>query len=428
MAHELFRKGFLAAAGFLALLFAAAGAQAQPETVPRFDFSFSNPGARSLGFGGAFAALADDATAAYANPAGLVQLTEPEVSLEARHWSRSTSFVSGGRLGGEPTGLGLDTRQGLVFGGNQERELGASFASVVIPKGRWSFALYGHQLAKFQARTESQGAFFEDEDGLFRIPATRESVDLEAVTGGMAAAWRMNDRLSFGLGLVFSDVSLKTSSEIFLPDDDSLQSLFGPISFLPERSLWRSVLDIGGSDVTFNAGALARISEQVSAGLFYRQGANVEGVDYVDYPEIPGLPVPSSFRMVTVFNIPDVAGAGLAYRSSDGRVTIATEADWVGYAGMVRVKSTDLVTVITREFEDAWEYHLGAEYALLQSRPILAIRAGAWIESNGYFIQSGNLVHYSAGLGIAAQPFQIDLAGDFSKRTKTASLSLIYTF
>src|SRR5690606_20736685 len=30
-----------------------------------FDFAFANPGARSLGFGGAFVALADDATAAF---------------------------------------------------------------------------------------------------------------------------------------------------------------------------------------------------------------------------------------------------------------------------------------------------------------------------------------------------------------------------
>ena len=46
-----------------------------------FQFSFPNPGARSMGLGGAFVALADDATAALANPAGLVQLAAPEVSI-----------------------------------------------------------------------------------------------------------------------------------------------------------------------------------------------------------------------------------------------------------------------------------------------------------------------------------------------------------
>src|SRR5215213_3170181 len=137
------RERLLRWMSFLAVLCMAAGAEAQPQIIPRFDFSFSNPGARSLGFGGAFAALADDATAAYANPAGLVQLAEPEVSFETRFWSRSPSFIAGGRLDGEPTGIGIDTRRGLILGRDQSQDFGPSFASVVIPKGRWSFALYG---------------------------------------------------------------------------------------------------------------------------------------------------------------------------------------------------------------------------------------------------------------------------------------------
>ena len=46
-------------------------------------FSFFPPGARSLGMGGTFIAIADDATAAEANPAGLVILSKPEVSAHS---------------------------------------------------------------------------------------------------------------------------------------------------------------------------------------------------------------------------------------------------------------------------------------------------------------------------------------------------------
>ncbi|MGH2670399.1 MAG: UPF0164 family protein, partial [bacterium] len=76
----------------LAAIATPAAGQEQPAT---FEFSFSNPGARSMGLGGAFAALADDATAAFANPAGLVQLLEPELSAEGRSSSRRTEFVQG---------------------------------------------------------------------------------------------------------------------------------------------------------------------------------------------------------------------------------------------------------------------------------------------------------------------------------------------
>ncbi len=96
-----------------------------------FEFSFSNPGARSLGFGGAFVALADDATAAFANPAGLTQLVEPEVSIEGRSWSYSTSFTRNGRASGEPTGLGVDTEPGIVRANSSEELKGLSFLSFV---------------------------------------------------------------------------------------------------------------------------------------------------------------------------------------------------------------------------------------------------------------------------------------------------------
>ena len=58
-------------------LVGVAVAQDAPQPILSVQFSFSNPGARSLGLGGAFVALADDATAAWANPAGLVQITRP---------------------------------------------------------------------------------------------------------------------------------------------------------------------------------------------------------------------------------------------------------------------------------------------------------------------------------------------------------------
>ena len=48
-------------------------------------FDFLNPGARSLALGSAFTAVADDATAAFTNPAGLTYLIKPEVSAEFRY-------------------------------------------------------------------------------------------------------------------------------------------------------------------------------------------------------------------------------------------------------------------------------------------------------------------------------------------------------
>ena len=63
-----------------ALLCGASAAEAQLQVPVQFDFL--NPSARSLALGGAFVGLADDATAALVNPAGLIELTRKEISIE----------------------------------------------------------------------------------------------------------------------------------------------------------------------------------------------------------------------------------------------------------------------------------------------------------------------------------------------------------
>jgi hypothetical protein len=54
----------------------------------RASFTLQGAGARAAGMGGAFTAVADDATAASFNPAGLAQLLVPEASVV---WSRTDS-------------------------------------------------------------------------------------------------------------------------------------------------------------------------------------------------------------------------------------------------------------------------------------------------------------------------------------------------
>src|SRR5664279_3177008 len=72
----------------------AALAITDTETNASIPFNLASPGARSMGMGGAFLGLADDATAAYTNPAGLTQLVTPEISAEARHTEYSLPYVN----------------------------------------------------------------------------------------------------------------------------------------------------------------------------------------------------------------------------------------------------------------------------------------------------------------------------------------------
>ena len=74
--------------------------QARAQITQTVEISSSpNPvgsGARALGMGGAFIGVADDATAASWNPAGLIQLETPEISIVGayNHRTEDTTYVA----------------------------------------------------------------------------------------------------------------------------------------------------------------------------------------------------------------------------------------------------------------------------------------------------------------------------------------------
>src|SRR3954468_3606225 len=93
------------------------------ESLSGLQFNFGNPGARSLAMGGAFLGLADDASAAESNPAGLTILRKPEISIEGRNYMQDQVLTTSG------------TFPNLVrtpFANYSDR-IELSFASVVAP-------------------------------------------------------------------------------------------------------------------------------------------------------------------------------------------------------------------------------------------------------------------------------------------------------
>jgi len=412
----------------------APGALAQG--VLTLELSFSNPGARRLGLGGAFVALADDATAAYANPAGLVQLTRPEISIEGRSWSYSTPFVVGGRASGNPTGIGIDTTPGLRWGESTADFTGLSFLSYVYPRKRWSLALYRHQLARFTSSYTTNGLFAEgstylDTDRWIDRPG---STDLGVISWGFAASRRITDSLSLGLGLTYLQVDLELETTAYLPDDDTLEAFFSANSYLPERSAWRTSTRAHDSTVGLALGLLWRATERWSLGAFVRSGFDVPAL-------FEGVPGPAStpdnlrqWHFTGNWAFPPILGLGCAYTSPGGHLSVSFEWDHVVYSAIAEGDPDEAIP-------DGDELHLGGEYAFLRSRPVLALRLGVWRDPDHRIraTQGDDLfrtvlspgtdeIHYAFGLGAAFERFQIDLGADFSELRDTLSLSAIFSF
>ncbi len=434
------RKRCLLALLLPALFVPGVARSQETETALAIEFDFSSPGARSMGLGGAFAALADDATAAFANPAGLVQLVAPEVSAEVRSWRYSTPFVESGRISGEPTGLGLDTLSGLRVARSTQEVHGLSFLSFVYPKGRWSFAVYRHQLANFEFASQTQGIYRGVPEGgpqaRERYAELRAVTDFEIISHGLAAAWRLGERFSLGLGLNHYDVELSAPSESYRPPNQ-----LDPNPYLPASLQVVNVLSIDSRDWGFNAGFLWQLADRWQLGGFYRWGA--EGDIAIESRTGPGYPPAGTLRFAisSPMALPEVYGLGLSWGSPGGALTVGFEWDRVEYATIVDSIDETIFSLLP-VLDDGDELHLGAEYAFLHSTPLVALRAGVWIDPDHRLRgrpeadpfsravrQAGeDELHFAAGVGVVWRAVQLDLAVDFSDLVDTASLSAIYSF
>src|SRR5205085_10805346 len=105
------------------------------ESLSGLQFNFGNPGARSLGMGGAFLGLADDASAAEANPAGLTILRKPEVSIEGRNYLEQQLLTTSGTF--------PDIKRTAFTHYSNRAEV--TFASFVFPIKNFAIAAYYHE-------------------------------------------------------------------------------------------------------------------------------------------------------------------------------------------------------------------------------------------------------------------------------------------
>ena len=238
-----------------------------------------------------------------------------------------------------PSGNGLDNTVGIRRATADYSTSGISFLSFAYPAGNWTFALFRHQLGDLEFLGETQGLFAGGTICCqIREVDQRVTSDLDMVSWGLSTAYRLNDRLDLGLGVAYNDVTLRTSGTMFLPDDDTLESIFGRNSYLPERSVIGERGWMDDADWTLSGGFLWRLSHSWNIGGVYRQGPEIE----IDVEAVAGeavdLGVPPGSVFFQVFGhpveFPDTYGLGFAYRAPSGRLTISFQWDYIEYSSI----------------------------------------------------------------------------------------------
>ena len=380
-------------------------------TAAELEFNFSTPGARSLAMGGAFVGRADDASAAYANPAGLVELTQPEVSVEIRNWTYTAK-------------LGLPSLEDDMFVAAGEGDLktdGILFASVVYPRDRWTVAAYRFALAGYDFGS-----------------AVRGTLSADVVTYGLAGAYRFDNGLSVGAVLVRNELSVEATAP------------------LPFQSLGSRADD---ATTVGNVGLLWRLNDHWSFGAVYREGPEFE----LTNTALAGLPAP--LAVSPSFKVPDVTGFGFGWRPTS-RLVLNVDLVRVSYSQTQEATGLGAIQNLLLDrpfglftFDDADEIHLGMEYSFWNKKGAPAIRFGTWwdpahkvrfVPADGLdeteflpgvseasvasalaqrFDGGDDRLHVSAGFGfVIGRRFQLDAGVDVSKQTESVSVSTLVRF
>jgi len=437
------------------------------ESLSGLQFNFGNPGARSLARGGAFLGLADDASAAEANPAGLTILRKPEISIEGRNYLEQQVLTTSGTY---------PNLQRTAFSHYSNR-VEPTFASVVYPIKNFTIGAYFHEPLKnggagqvVPVRNQFTGAIKTDVPNfyLFRSggsPVSKAACEaerlrqkddfacLEYTINPFVTALDVQER-TFGLSgaYKFGNFSIGATARYQTFREAAFTYRVTPTFDFQSISVQATAGTKNGNvvlkdqkDLTFAGGVKWAPNDKFSVGAVYKNGGKFKSPTFL-------AAASTNFEFVkvsdTTFHIPDVYGVGLSVRPIPV-VTINADVVRVTYSNLVDNFFSTITDVqgvkAPYRANDVTELHLGGEYFFSTKVPF-ALRAGYWRDPNhalqwngplnkGDFVGAAILYpkgktqnHLSVGGGLAWPRFQIDAAYDSSEHYKVGSISVVTRF
>jgi long-chain fatty acid transport protein len=317
-------------------------------------YGLNELGTKALGMGGAFVAQADDPTAVYFNPAGIVQLEGTQVSVGVNTVTPSVTFESNGTSGiaGTFAGQKTDTKDKTFFIPN------AYITHKFSDKISFGFATFSN----FGLETD----WPDDWEGRYVLGGKKARI--QTVSLNPVLAYRPHERVSFGFGLVaqYYEIEAKWDQFVFvsglIPPTDIATKLDGD--------------DWGWG---WNVGLLVWITDNLRFGATFRSQVthNINNGSAKFSPNIAAVGIQNTGAKTSI-DTPPVAYLGLAYTYQ--RLTLEFDAQWTKWSTFEKLKVTFDEPVGGQPFlqdsfdwKDTWAYRFGAQYRVFDW---LDLRAG----------------------------------------------------
>jgi len=242
-------------------------------------FDLLAPGARALGLGGAFAAVADDATAAEANPAGQTILTSPEVSVHVRNADYNVRFFDPNSIDAIPPASfpGYMPVGDDPIGRFRDSNTKVSFLSFVYPFERFVVSAFYQNSGALRATSEIVNV-----ESTFRDTYVASSgIDVEVEAFGLSGAFRINDLFSIGASIKHTSLDLQSYSvsSVFGFRDYDLDFPPGVVNPNNDQITLGSRVVGTDHDLTWNLGLLVNPNGKFSGGVVYKSGGDYRVVN-----------------------------------------------------------------------------------------------------------------------------------------------------
>lgn len=350
-------------------------------------------GAKAKGMGGAFTGLADDPTAIFYNPAGIVQLDGTQISLGFAVPTITGQFKSNGTSGiqGDTAGKETDLETHSFFLPN--------FYATTQVTDKLSFGLGEYTI---------YGLGFEWPDSFpGKFAPVGKKAQLETAGLSLVSAYKITDKLSIAAGGRAERAKLELQNDTFVaPGIDPVDT------------------EISGDDYAFawQAAIFCTLSEEWRAGLSYRSETRYT-FDNLDVGFTPQIPMIGLMNTKADMNatMPQFASLGVAW--SRGPFTVTADVYWWEWSSIDRLYFTldqpvagQPSVTVPMDWNDTWSYALGGQYILKAFDRDISLRAGFMYETSpipaetvnpaGY--QGDNLL-YNVGAGTKIGPLYYDM-------------------